>query len=401
MSDDLFFSSFIDDATAYAYPSIEERKKAHDIVNVMLSIFDGDITTSGDLEFKMPRKIYCEVEVYEKEAWENVKAILTELVDWVSGDHFNINFEPSEKGFQNFLLCLPSDPRMECITLFSGGLDSLAGASYNFENQIVSDYVGYINKAEEKKHQVMLRGFYNKVFAPMGSEIDIKNKYQRKKQFYFQSTRSLLYLSLAVSKALSKSIKEIRMYENGILSLNPEFGRYTTKTTHPKTISLYNELLFTLGYDIQIINKFDYSTKGEVINNMNEDFKNQISNTFTCGKGRAGTQDNHTGQCGVCVPCVLRKISLAAYDNEQFDTAYYVKYDSRDCTDRRYSLEYKKNIGYFEAYVEAIKNDEIFGQISSNYPKFHMEPTYLIKQKAMFETFVKEFERFKEKYEIS
>lgn len=178
------------------------------------------------------------------------------------------------------------------------------------------------------------------------------------------------------------------MYENGILSLNPEFGRYTTKTTHPKTIFLYNELLKALGHDIRIFNKFEYQTKGEVIENMNLEFKSQIKNTFTCGKSRAGKQYKHKGQCGTCIPCILRKISLAAYDNESFDTKYFVHYNGVSSAPKNYMSDYNKNVGYFEAYVEAIKKDEIFGEILNNNSKYHEDTQYLEKQKIMFDKFV-------------
>lgn len=171
------------------------------------------------------------------------------------------------------------------------------------------------------------------------------------------------------------------MYENGILSLNPEFGRFTTKTTHPKTIFLYNELLTALGYDMRILNKFEYKTKGEVIANMNFEFKLQIKNTITYGKSSAGRHYKHKGQCGTCIPCILRKISLASHDNETFNTEYFVGYENSTSAPNNYLKDYNNNVGYFEAYVEAIKNDTIFGEISNNKPKFHEDESYLQKQK--------------------
>lgn len=393
------FQDFINEATNYSYMSEADRCKACDIVNVMLAAFDGDISTNGNPDNKAPRRVSISAKVYNIEYWNQSREKLIELLNWVSGDLFNISFEKNEELFNNFLLEIPS-PHKRCITLFSGGLDSLSGAYYNFSNDISSDYVGYVNKAEEKTYQICLQSFYRNIFSAGDSEIDIRNKYQKTKTFYFQSTRSLLYLSLAISKAISNSAKEIRMYENGILSLNPELGRYTTKTTHPKTIFLYNELLSALGYDIRILNKFEYQTKGEIIDNMNSEFKSQIKNTFTCGRSRVGKEYNHTGQCGTCIPCILRKISLASYDNESFDTEYYVDYRNVFKAPRKYLTDYISNLGYFEAYVEAIKNDEIFGELVNNKPKFHEEKEYLQKQKIMFDKFVFEYERFIEKYGI-
>ncbi|EAF8819740.1 hypothetical protein A1Q77_15235, partial [Listeria monocytogenes] len=242
MSEIQHFSEFIDGATNYWYENKFDRCNACDMVNVMLTVFDGDISTPGNQSNKIPRRISVSAKVYDVDRWNQSREELIELLNWVSGDLFEMSFEKNEELFDAFPLELPS-PRKECITLFSGGLDSFAGSYYNFLNNISSDYVGYVNKAEERTYQKRLQSFYRKIFSAGGSEVDIRNKYQKPKIFYFQSTRSLLYLSLAISKAISNSVKEIRMYENGILSLNPEFGRYTTKTTHPKTIFLYNKLL--------------------------------------------------------------------------------------------------------------------------------------------------------------
>lgn len=399
MDTNLYFQNFINEATDYPYMSEDERCKACDIVNVMLAAFDGDISTGGNANNKNSRKVSVTAKVYDVEKWNKSNGKLVELLNWVSGDSFSVFFEKNEEIFDTFLLEIPSSQK-QCITLFSGGLDSLAGAYYNFSNNISSDYVGYVNKSEERTHQIQLQSFYSQIFSAGGSEIDIRNKYQKPKTFYFQSTRSLLYLSLAISRAISNATKEIRMYENGILSLNPEFGRYTTKTTHPKTIFLYNELLMSLGYDIRILNKFEYQTKGETIANMNFEFKSQIKNTFTCGKSRAGRNYNHKGQCGTCIPCILRKISLASHDNESYDTEYFVGYKDAISAPKNYLTDYINNVGYFEAYVEAIKKDEIFGEISNNKPKFHEDENYLQKQKIMFDKFVSEYERFIEKYGI-
>ncbi|MGH2236602.1 hypothetical protein ACQ1ZD_15305, partial [Enterococcus faecalis] len=76
----------------------------------------------------------------------------------------NVSFEKNEEIFDTFLLEIPSSQK-QCITLFSGGLDSLAGAYYNFSNNISSDYVGYVNKSEERTHQVQLQAFYSQIFS--------------------------------------------------------------------------------------------------------------------------------------------------------------------------------------------------------------------------------------------
>lgn len=58
-------------------------------------------------------------------------------------------FEKNEELFDVFLLEFLSFWK-ECIILFLGGLDFFVGFYYNFLNNILSDYVGYVNKVEER-----------------------------------------------------------------------------------------------------------------------------------------------------------------------------------------------------------------------------------------------------------
>lgn len=55
-------------------------------------------------------------------------------------------FEKNTKIFNILPLEIPSSQK-KCITLISGGLASLAGAYHNFSSNILSDYVGYVNKS--------------------------------------------------------------------------------------------------------------------------------------------------------------------------------------------------------------------------------------------------------------
>lgn len=396
---------FIKEGVNYNFCNDKDYKKALDIVTVMSSIFDADIKATGDV--KKSRVIKIKIPVHNATKWILVKEKLENLVNWVSSDLFSITFvERNNYNFyrSNTIEMFP-EVKKDCITLFSGGLDSFSGAYYNYKNGISSSYIGYINKKEEGSKQKEMRTFYKKMFP--NDTIELHSKYDIKKSHYVQSTRSLLYLSLAISKAISLKTNEVRMYENGVLSLNPELGgRFTTKTTHPKTIYLYNQILEIMDYEIKIKNIFEFSTKGKIINNMSKDFKEKIRNTYTCGKGRSqGKKVSHSGQCGVCIPCLLRKISLAAYENEAYDSSYFIDYNVesilKDDALFEYKHDYLANIGYFKEYVKLINNGEIQNYLNGNRALYHDNPDYISLQNKMFESFSKEFERYEKKYGVS
>ncbi|PFD96427.1 hypothetical protein COE15_07640 [Bacillus cereus] len=368
-----------------------------DLVTIMGAIYCKDINTYKTND--KPRFIELTIPVFNLQIWsENVKHI-EELVKWVSEDTINITFidtSVKSEGYMNSLIPGTSND----VTLFSGGLDSFAGAYHNHKNNIKSDYLGFINKGEEKTKQLDVAKFYRQIFDD-ATEIILIDKPISKKKTFIQSTRSLLYLALATAKAHFNSSKNVYLYENGILSLNPEIkNRYTTKTTHPKTMFMFKALLEKLSINIKINHPFLFRTKGEITNDMNEEFKTAIKHTFTCGQGRSHPERSHSGQCGICIPCVLRKISLAAYDNEKYDVDYEYPYDAKivNVKEDLYRKDYTSNLNYFKNYYELIKTNQIYFEVHVREKYYEADSNFRMSNQKMFYKFAQEYERFMEKY---
>src|SRR5690625_1104144 len=368
-----------------------------DFVTIMGSIFYYDI--KEPTKENAIRNINIEIPVYNVEHWVKLTKEIERLTKWVSEDNFHIQFVENKyiNSEINYILPLPNEYD---VTLFSGGLDSLSGAFYNFKNSIKSDYVGFINKGEEKTHQVEIEKFYRRTFDD-NTSVHLIDKFPVKKVTYIQSTRSLLYFALGIAKAHFNNSRILYLFENGILSLNPELNnRYTTKTTHPKTIYLYNNLLNDANINISIKHPFLFRTKGEIINDMNHDFLNVVRDTFTCGQGRNPIK-SHKGQCGTCIPCLLRKISVAAYNNEDYDVKYNYPYGTKfkDIDDMSYRNDYESNFDYFKRYCDSIKKKQIYLEIDVHKGYYSENINYKQANKEMFDKFVIEFERFIEKHD--
>ncbi|MBO2537014.1 hypothetical protein [Rummeliibacillus suwonensis] len=373
----------------------EEELLIIDLVTIMGTIYCLDISKTAR------KKLSINIPVFQVEKWESLKKEIQDLALWVSGDKFKIGFIKNNLSFldetsNNISFNLANN---RSVTLFSGGLDSLTGAYRNFNDCIESDYIGFINKSEEKTHQEVLKDFYFSIFGS-NTDIYLIEKPIKKKKHLTQATRSLLYLALAIAKAYYNHSNNVYLYENGILSLNPTIhNRFTTKTTHPRTIFEYNRILKKLKINIQINHPFLFSTKGERINEMNENFKKAIRHTFTCGSGRSNELRNHTGQCGICIPCLLRKISLSAYDNESYDSEYFIGYETKfsDIKEDEYKFQYMSNFNYFRTYYNLIVTNRIYveNHVKS---KYYDDKHYGEKNKIMFEKFAKEFERFNKRY---
>ncbi|WP_066303979.1 7-cyano-7-deazaguanine synthase [Bacillus sp. FJAT-29814] len=381
----------------FSYNDEESNLIPLDFVTIMGSIYCADIYESkvGD----RPRTINLDIPLFRPNIWENAKRDIEQLANWVSGDEYNLSFyENKLEPFENITLSINSDLN---TTLFSGGLDSLSGAFFNYKNGVKSDYIGFINKNEEATRQRKIAEFYRKINSAE-SKILLIDKPNLRKNTYTQATRSLLYMALAVANAFFNNSNEVYLYENGILSLNPEIsGRFTTKTTHPKTIYMYNNILFNQNFDIKINHPFMFETKGQIIDNMDKNFKSQIKYTFTCGQSRTHPERIHKGQCGICIPCLLRKISIAAYDNEEYDDKYYYDYNIKysDITEIVYRKDYESNIQYFMDYFYLIREKRIHLEMDVKKEYYQGIEDYLIRNKQMLEKFSNEFERFLNKYD--
>ncbi|MEK4069020.1 hypothetical protein [Peribacillus sp. FSL R5-0717] len=368
-----------------------------DLVTVMGAIYCTDVHTPKTND--KPRYIEMTIPVFNYHIWSKVTHLIENLAKWVSEDTFKVNFQETNfepSSYTNSLL----PPYPNDVTLFSGGLDSFAGAYHNYINGISSDYVGFINKGEEKTNQEKVAKFYKEIFIDT-TEIILIEKPFKKKKFFIQSTRSLLYLALAIAKSYFNSSQDVYLYENGILSLNPEIkNRYTTKTTHPKTIYLYRQLLEELNISIRVNHPFMFRTKGEIINDMDRRFKENINNTFTCGQGRAHPDRKHSGQCGICIPCLLRKISLSAYDNEEFDVTYEYSYGTKikDVQEEVYRKDYASNLDYFNYYYDLIKTKRTHLEIHTRDKYYRGDSNFRFNNNEMFVRFSEEYERFMKKY---
>lgn len=370
-----------------------------DFVDIIGSIFFMDISIPR--QTNRTRELKIDVPVSNVEIWTQNEVLIKKVIKFVSGDNLTLSFIEKNKRFVKDVLSFNLELDYNTVSLLSGGLDSFSGAFRNNIEKYKTIYVGYKLNYFEQSKQDIIKEFVLKTHR--GSCGEFFNQIKIKKIESTQATRSLLFLVLACLVAYKNKIKNLFIYENGVLSLNPfKNGRFTTKTTHPKTITLFNDLLVNLGLNIQVLNPFLYNTKGEIINEISIEYKNQIKNTYTCSKSRQSNYlKNKRLQCGYCVPCLLRKISLAAYDNEKYDCEYEIDY--KDKLSNKANLnqltEYKSSVEYFRDCKKDIDNGTIFCYINVR-ENYYKEEDYFKKTNQMLKLFSLEVERYLDKYDI-
>ncbi|MCM3697883.1 7-cyano-7-deazaguanine synthase [Paenibacillus macerans] len=369
-----------------------------DLVDVFSTIFFMDIMTKRNND--EGRTYSITVPVTNPDLWEQIEPSLKKLIRFVSRDNVDFNFTLVEKKYIGASLELDFGT-FNNVSLLSGGLDSFSGAFQNITSGISSIYVGYkLNTFEQSKQELIASFVMDKHINSIGYFFD---KINCNKAEPTQATRSLLFLSLATAVAYEHKVTDILIYENGFLSLNPfKNGRFTTKTTHPKTIYLFNSILALLGLMQHVSNPFIFETKGDIIHRLSEEFKEQIKNTHTCSKSRQYLHLlDKKKQCGTCIPCVLRKISLAAHDNEKYDEHLYdVGYDGKNRTITLEQVEdLKSSIEYFRECKKEIDDNSILLTLGLK-KTFYADDDYYWKTSRMLRRFSEEVERFLDKYDI-
>jgi 7-cyano-7-deazaguanine synthase in queuosine biosynthesis len=140
-----------------------------------------------------------------------------------------------------------------------------------------------------------------------------------------QRSRVFLYVSIAFALARALSQSQLFVYANGITALN--FARRqdllkarASRTTHPKTIRLLNDLLSEVSGDaFTIRSPFLWMTKTDVMERL-VSFRQRrlLTSSVSCSKTFQNMQ-RETTHCGICSQCVDRRFAAYASGLDDVD----------------------------------------------------------------------------------
>lgn len=263
-----------------------------------------------------------------------VDSALRHALDFVSGDTHTFEFRPhSLPEIKEEFLDLA--PMMEWpltgvdrVAMFSGGLDSLAGAveaAAAGERLVLVSHrsVNVINKRQRQLFDA-LQATYG---TPMMRVPVWVNKRDSLSHESTQRTRSFLFCALGMVVAEAVSAGGVRFYENGVVSLNLPVAdevlrSRASRTTHPQTLERFAHFcrLFTGRDDFAVDNPYITATKLDIVNKivMNGGAA-LIARSVSCAttRFRPATQQH----CGVCSQCLDRRIAILAAGQAENDPA--------------------------------------------------------------------------------
>ncbi|MGH9967230.1 MAG: 7-cyano-7-deazaguanine synthase [Pyrinomonadaceae bacterium] len=358
-----------------------------DLCEIAACVYMGDKGVSRGRYEKWTRNLSFIVPVREPELWNSVKDTLINTVSTLSGDNVRFTFVPKSKQkaapnskqrkTKSSTSYEPiSFPESDCSCLFSGGLDSFAGAAYLIDEERRSPlFASHYANGELKKKQIDLMNVIRKKFGKNFHHFqywvtsrrnkNAPHKYERQENSH--RARSFLFMSFATVAAAVRGLSDIFICENGVLSLNVPIsdarkGSRSTRHAHPLYLFHFNQLIDAL-YErkFNVRNPFFFQTKGEEIELLRTlGLESAIKDTVTCwGYPNQTCGYKHSNHCGYCIPCIVRRISLIAADMEDYDDQYVVDvFGARaKLTDKQ--LRNVEDLGYFCQSFSTLSKTEL------------------------------------------
>ncbi|MFF2889070.1 Qat anti-phage system QueC-like protein QatC [Paenibacillus sp. NPDC057967] len=357
-----------------------------DFLIIGMAIFTVDKKISRKLsEDGWSRELNVNIPVLEIQKWLTVKTKLERTLSFLSGDIWNISFYSTVERFRgekiNNQYSVKNKNSFDCVSLFSGGLDSFCGALTLMEEKKNPLFLGFKEYSLLIRRQQSLFKEIQEAYKQQNSDfvqfgVTPSKPLNINKSVAGESTsrsRSFLFITGAV--AVASIIGEntpVYIPENGFIGINVPLtqsrsGSCSTRTTHPFFLKLLNEVLIEVGVTTQVTNVYSSMTKGEIVerHQNNPVFRENYKATLSCSHPCHGRYDGESPpvNCGYCYPCLIRRASLIS--NEFFEDQYNPNYElNRSFIEKNQKLDGKASdlkavLFTIKRYVEN-RNDQLY-----------------------------------------
>ena len=279
------------------------------------------------------RNLRFVIKVRDYDFWNrrDVSSSLSKALEFMTGDQsIGFLFEPGHTtpptsvfDKEQFQFNFDSDPS---VLLFSGGLDSLAGAIQSLEES--DDPICLVSHQSQpgtiRTQRALVDGLESRYPGRVTHYTFKCNLRNVRADEETQRTRAFLYASVACVIAHRFVQGGFDFFENGVTSIN--FPRRedlvnarASRTTHPQTVHRLQEFFsFVVENPFEIRLPYLWLTKCDVIDKLISSPHSQLlTSSVSCSKTFQNLGD--ATHCGGCSQCVDRRIA-----------AYAAKADDRD-----------------------------------------------------------------------
>ena len=361
--------------TWYRMDQMEISETYEDLFVIGISIFALDKRINRRL-FKdcWTREISVSIPVLNENVWNKTKDQWNKILCFLSGDIWDVNFRQCFKQYSK-----RDNPnrihlhieKCDCVSLFSGGLDSYCGAIKLLEDGKSPCLIGHNEYPKLRKKQQEFVDCFQSIydnqmvkFISFSANSRAPKDMQGKKLVGAENTsrgRSLLFLSAAISIAgILGDTVPVYIPENGFIGLNIPLtnsrkGTCSTRTTHPHFIKGLQDILQSVGIRNPIINFFAFSSKREIVDSVKDTkaFKTHYMDTISCShpclaRYNKKGHNEYPINCGYRYPYFTRKSSL------------------NDVKDYKYSFTAESKL-FIQQYGETEKASDLRAVISAVY----------------------------------
>lgn len=322
--------------------------KFHDLLEIATYVYSADqvilrgaddVDNFGD---GWRRDLHFVVPVRNPDFWNSaeMKIALTSTLGFLSDDNYEFTFVKlaQDHSIQDYLEFNDAQAiygKPEQVVMFSGGLDSLAGAL----DEVLSQQrrvVLVTHKATPKlntRHKTLRDLLAQKAGDNAPHQISVRvHKKKPMNREYTQRSRSFLFVSIGATIAKMLGLSSVRFYENGVISLNlpvcaQVVGGRATRTTHPKVMQGFQDIMTLVAEaPFTVENPYIWKTKAEVVEQIVKvGCADLIKHSMTCTHTWEMT-NQHT-HCGLCSQCIDRRFAVIAAKADQYDPIDHYKAD--------------------------------------------------------------------------
>lgn len=291
------------------------------------------------------RTISLEVPVSNVATWRVVEGRFNRCLSFLTGDFWTVTFtnrqhdpiRPQRRRRRRRRNPLNLPPKGDAVSLFSGGLDSLAGVIDWLETHprqpllLVGHHESDMKGPFSDQQALLdpLRQAYPGRLSSMLARVGHTDEQSDQTEITLRG-RSLIFVALGVfaASALGPAVP-LLVPENGTIALNVPLtpsrrGSCSTRTAHPRYLAMLSDVLSAVGLGNPVSNPLRHKTKGEILQRCrNQNVLNATARlAVSCAK--RGHKVHYTRRnatsCGRCMPCIYRRAAmhLVGWDDETY-----------------------------------------------------------------------------------
>ncbi|WP_304441874.1 Qat anti-phage system QueC-like protein QatC [Collimonas sp. PA-H2] len=296
------------------------HQRAFDLLTIAMAVTAADtFVDRARSDDGWTRQFQLRIPLIDPSPWLPVVPLLEKALHFLSGDLWRLDLLPGgpQRPIPQVRGRLTTLSGHDCVSLFSGGLDSAIGAMDLLANQKMPLLISHSYRGDaERQHLVgahlpVTLSRFSAVANPVSMLGESNDVQMRTRSFNFIAYGTLVAATMA-EQGISRSPVDLYVPENGLIALNPpltfrRIGSLSTRTTHPHFLGLIQQILDATAIPVHISNPYALKTKGEMLAGCTDQATLNLvaKHTVSCGKWKRTNM-----QCGKCVPCLIRRASF-------------------------------------------------------------------------------------------